>query len=184
MTKTTLIEHAWLEYQQQLLSFVRTKVDSTEDAEELVNDVFLKLTKMINNDTIPQHISGWLYRVTKNHIVDYYRSRKDLVPVSDDLTEAHEESNIIQQLSHCLLPMLKDLPDIYQQPLHLSEIEGKQYKQIATELNLTVPAIKSRILRGRKKLLKSMTHCCTLYQNDKGETVNYEKKPESTCHHC
>lgn len=184
MKKTTLIEHAWLRYQQQLLSFVRTKIDNREDAEELVNDVFLKLTKMANKNAMPQHISGWLYQVTKNHIVDYYRTKNNRLPIPDDLLDAEEETTIIQQLSHCLLPMIKDLPDRYQHPLRLSEIEGKKYKQVATVLDLTIPAVKSRILRGRKKLLKSMTNCCTLYQNDRGETINYEKKPENICDHC
>jgi RNA polymerase sigma factor (sigma-70 family) len=72
------VEEAWLEYQRQLLSFIRFKVEKSEDAEDILNDIFAKLTKISNENAIPENISSWLYRVTKNSIVDYYRAKKNL----------------------------------------------------------------------------------------------------------
>jgi RNA polymerase sigma-70 factor (ECF subfamily) len=83
-----------------------------------------------------------------------------------------------------MVPMIQALPDMYQQPLMLSEIEGKKYKEVAIELNMSVSAIKSRILRGREKLHKSMVRCCTIYRNDAGETVDYEQKVDGFCADC
>ncbi len=62
------IENAWRKYQQQLLWFIHTNVETKEDAEELLNDVFVKLAKTIADNNAPDNISAWLYRVTKNQL--------------------------------------------------------------------------------------------------------------------
>ena len=95
-----------------------------------------------------------------------------------------KEDHAIKQLSKCMLPMIQALPQAYQQPLMLSEIEGKKYKEVALLLNLSVPAVKSRILRGREKLQKSIVSCCTIYHNKVGEIVDYDQKKESFCPDC
>ena len=181
------VEEAWLAYQQKLLFFIRSKIESNEDAEELLNDVFVKLTKAINEDTPPENISAWLYRVTKNSVIDYYRTKKHYDPLPEDLSESNEEADTIKQLSQCILPMIKALPESYQQPLMLSEIEGLKYQEVATELNLSVSAVKSRILRGREKLHKSMLSCCTVHKNNSGEVTDYDKNPNGlsdSCRNC
>ena len=182
--KMIKVEEAWLAYQRKLLSFIRSKVELTEDAEDILDDVFAKLTRTVDENAFPENISAWLYRVTKNRIVDYYRAKKIFEQLPEDLSEKCEDTNIIKQLSKCMLPMIQALPETYQQPLMLSEIEGKKYKEVAAELNLSVSAVKSRILRGREKLHKSMVSCCTIYRNDAGETVDYEQKVDGFCADC
>jgi RNA polymerase sigma-70 factor (ECF subfamily) len=177
----TKVEEAWLRYQQKLFSFIRSRVKTPEDAEDIVNDVFVKLAKAANDKTAPNDVSAWLYRVTKNRIVDYYRAMNRFEPLPDDLMEKQEETNTIQQLSKCILPMIQALPEIYQHPLALSVIEEKKHPEIAAELNLTLSAVKSRILRGKEKLNKSLMTCCSISRNTAGETVDYEQKSNRFC---
>ena len=178
------VEEAWLAYQRKLLSFIRSKVETTEDAEDILNDVFARLTKTANENAIADNVSSWLYRVTNNRIVDYYRAKKRFEQLPESLSETSEDTNTIKQLSKCLLPMIQALPETYQQALILSEIEGKKYKELTVELDLSMSAVKSRILRGRGKLHKSMISCCTVYRNDAGEAVDYEKNIGSICTGC
>ena len=74
--KTTKVEAAWLEYQHQLFSFIRAKVETPEEAEDILSDVFAKLTQAVNKNAMPDNLSSWLYHVTKNRIVDYYRAKR------------------------------------------------------------------------------------------------------------
>jgi len=180
----SLVEQAWLKYQRKLFSFIRSKVETLEDAEDILNDVFVKLTQTANENAIPGNVSSWLYRVTKNRIVDYYRAKKRFEPLPEDLSVESEDTNMIRQLSNCMLPMIRTLPETYQQPLMLSEIEGKKYKEVAAELDLSLSAVKSRILRGREKLHKSMVSCCTIHRNNVGEVVDYEQKSGAFCKDC
>jgi len=182
--KTTTVEQAWQEYQRKLFSFIRSRVGTSEDAEDILNDVFASLLKKTGDNDIPDNVAAWLYRVTKNRIVDYYRAKKRFVELPDELIAESGDTNIIAQLSGCILPMILALPETFQQPLILSEIEGKKYKQVADELGLTLSAVKSRILRGREKLHKSMVACCTLYRDNAGKIVDYEQKMTNSCHDC
>ncbi|GLX80524.1 RNA polymerase sigma factor SigZ [Thalassotalea insulae] len=185
INQTTLtIEKAWQDYHRGLLAFIRTKVGVLEDAEDILNDVFSALIKTTDVNDAPDNIASWLYRVTRNKIVDYYRVKGKFEQLPDELVSANEDVNVIEQLAVCMLPMINVLPESYQRPLILSEIEGKKYKEVATELNLTLSAVKSRILRGREKLQKSMIACCNFYRDGAGNIMGYEQKGTHACRDC
>jgi len=178
-----LIEQAWFDYQQQLAAFIRTKVDNSQDAEDLLNDVFAKLLQQADESKQPDNIAAWLYQVARNNIVDYYRSKKQFESLPDDLV-IDEENSLSEELSDCMLPMIKALPEDYQQVLILSELEGKKYKEVAEILGLTLSAVKSRVLRGRAKLKQNILRCCTIFYNKAGSVIDYEQKaadPSSNC---
>ena len=179
--KINTIEQAWLEYKSRLLSFIRSRVATKEDAEDILNEVFEKLVKQTKEKGSPQKVSNWLYRITRNLIVDYYRSKKTFEQLPDNLPEEISDTDVMNQLSNCMLPMIQALPETYQRVMILSEIEGKNQKQVADELGLTLSAVKSRILRGRQKLYKSMTSCCEIYRNKAGEIIDYEQKSFGFC---
>lgn len=184
MNHQTTIELAWKEYQKNLISFIRPKVATLEDAEDIVNDVFTALINKASKNDIPDNITSWLYRVTRNKIVDYYRSKKRFEDLPENLISENEDTNVTGQLSNCMLPMIKALPENYQRPLILSEIEGKKYKELASELNLSLSAVKSRIIRGREKLYKSMVACCTIQHDTAGNIMDYEQKGTNFCGDC
>lgn len=184
MTYQKAIEKAWEESQQKLLSFIRVKVDTPEDAEDILGDVFIALMKKTNDGGIPDNIISWLYRVTRNKTIDYYRTKKNFEALSEDLISGDESVNMVSQLSRCMLPMIRALPERYQQPLILSEIEGKKYKELASELNLSLPAVKSRIIRGREKLYKSVMACCAMQYDSAGNIMDYQQKGTGSCSRC
>ena len=59
-------------YGKRLFSFIRSRVPSNADAEDILQDVWFQLSKVIQIDTIEQ-ISGWLFRVARNKVTDRYR---------------------------------------------------------------------------------------------------------------
>jgi RNA polymerase sigma-70 factor (ECF subfamily) len=170
--KQERLEAAWRKYSGNLLSFIRSKVNSYEDSEEILADVFVKLAKQAQLSGVPQKLPGWLYLVTNNSIIDYYRTKKTIKELPDNLTQEHDEKDAISTLSACLIPLIEELPDSYKLPILLSEIEGKTQKQVAEELRLSLPAVKSRILRGRKKLKDLMVKRCTFYYEN-GKLIDY-----------
>jgi RNA polymerase sigma-70 factor (ECF subfamily) len=181
---TMLVENAWLEYQKQLSTFIRSRVATNEDAEDILNDVFSKLVQQADRNNLPDSVAAWLYRVTRNAIVDYYRSRKQFEQLPEELSEEIDDGSAIGQLSKCMLPMIRALPETYQKPLLLSEIERQSNKEVADKLGLSLAAVKSRILRGRQKLHSSLVNCCTIYHNDAGKVVDFEQKSATNCGGC
>lgn len=178
------IEKAWKEYNKALLAFIRAQVRSTQDAEDILTNIFSKLIASSNENKMPGNISSWLYHVAKNNIIDYYRTRKDFSELPLNITKEAKEESVIKELSHCLLPMINALPEIYQLPVMLSEIEEKKHKEIAASLKLNLSTTKSRVLRGRKMLHESFLNCCSFQQDRKGNIAGYEKKTGNSCNNC
>jgi RNA polymerase sigma-70 factor, ECF subfamily len=174
---TKYIENAWHEYNERLMYFVRTHVESPDDAEDILSKVYLKLAQQTETSQIPQKLSSWLFRVTKNTIIDFYRARKPTEEISDEFREEVPERHAISKLSECILPIINELPETYRLPILLSEIYEKKQKDVAIELGVSLPALKSRILRGRKMLKHLMAKRCSYYYDERGLLVDYEEIP-------
>jgi RNA polymerase sigma-70 factor (ECF subfamily) len=172
---TDTVESAWMEYSKQLLSFIRTKVDSSKDAEDILAEVFYKLAKLSELSRIPTKLPNWLYRVTYNTIIDYYRKKKPTVALPDELSNPTSEPEAISKLSACILPIIEELSDTYRYPLLLAEIDEKSHQEVADILGISLSATKSRILRGRRKLKDLMSKRCTFYHDKNGQLIDFKE---------
>lgn len=175
-TSNDHLEESWNEYRDKLLVFIRIRVGSHEDAEDILANIFLKLAKQSEQARIPNKLPNWLYRTTANAIIDYYRVKKPHDTLPDDLKEERPDLPAISTLSDCIVPIIGELPDNYKLPILRSEIEGKTHRQVADELNLSLSAVKSRILRGRKKLKELMAKRCSFYFDESGQLLDYKEK--------
>jgi len=152
-----------------------------QQAEDILHDVFVSLTTKTNKNEAPDNVASWLYSVTRNRIIDYYRANKFFDELPDELVAGSDDIDVVGQLSKCMLPMIKALPETYQQVLTLSEVDGEKNRDIADELGLSLSAVKSRILRGRQSLHESMVRCCKIHINTSGDIVDYEQKGSDCC---
>lgn len=169
------LEIAWKEYNEKLFSFICAKVNSLEDAEDILADVYVKLVRQTELARIPQKLPNWLFRVTRNTLIDFYRTKKSLEALPEDLIEDISEPQAISTLSDCILPIIEALPEHFRLPILLSEIEGKKQKEVAEELGLSLSALKARLLRGRKKLKDLMSKRCTFYHDENGQLIDYKE---------
>lgn len=120
------------------------------DAEDAVQDVFLKLLKQKNKSFHDyEHLKSWLIRVTINQCLDYKKSffRKNTVPLEDlEIPFEQEEREVLEELYQ--LP--KDTRNI----LYLHYYEGYTIKEIAEILGKKQNTVNSKLTRGRKQLKK------------------------------
>jgi RNA polymerase sigma-70 factor (ECF subfamily) len=177
----TPVESAWSGYRNQLLAFIQSRVKSVDDAEDILHSVFEKLLKQSAEKAPPENVIAWLYRVARNSIIDYYRAEKNHEELPDDLAQQIPDGAVVRQLAGCIMPMIQALPETYRIPLLLSDIEGKNQKQVAEELGLSLAALKSRVLRGREKLYDSMRRCCALERDHTGSVVDFKQKSADIC---
>ena len=92
MAKQQRILDAVQNYGKRLFSFIRSRVKSNEDAEDILQDVWYQLSSLVDTEPIEQ-LGSWLYRVSRNRIVDKQRKRK---PQSlDDLAFENEDGELI-----------------------------------------------------------------------------------------
>jgi RNA polymerase sigma-70 factor (ECF subfamily) len=173
--KTT--ENIWTEYHDKLSAFLRTRV-ANDVAEDILQDVFVKIHSRIDSLKENTKLESWLYQITRNAVIDYYRSKKPTVDLPEwiEQAQADEDEIIRKELSSCLVPMIEQLPDKYRTAIKLSEIDSKTQKEVAELEKISLSGAKSRVQRGRS-ILKGMLHeCCKFELNGNNQLVDYKKK--------
>ncbi|MCI5224375.1 MAG: RNA polymerase sigma factor SigZ [Candidatus Electrothrix sp. AR4] len=179
--KTT--EEIWLGYHIKLSAFIRSKV-AEDVVDDILQDVFVKIHTRLDSLKDNVKLESWLYQITRNTVIDYYRSRISTQQLPDWIEQpnSNEEETIRKELSSCLEPMVNELPDKYREAVQLSELENKTQKEVAEMENISLSGAKSRVQRGRI-LLKTMLHdCCQIELNKNNQLVSYnQKKKDSKC---
>ena len=192
-------EEIWSQMHQRLLSYIRGRVDKLHDAEDLLQDVFVRIHANLGDVRDTENITAWVYQVTRNVITDYYRQRAasggtltrlaqqiDERVASDPAREA--QAGIFRRASdefaECLEPMLGEVPEPYRQAVTLTELQGVTQKDAAEKLEVSVSGMKSRVQRGRGKLKDVILDCCEVELDRRGGLVDYRRRSPHACDGC
>lgn len=151
--------------QSRLRRFIRRRVPDPRDADDILQDVFYRLVEA-NRLLMPiDHVSGWLFRVARNRIVDFFRARQldaagedlseleALLPSSDAGPDAvYAQSVLVDELTIAIDELPKDQREVFV----AHELEGRSFKEIASETGVNVNTLLSRkryaVLQLRQRL--------------------------------
>ncbi|KJS84397.1 MAG: hypothetical protein JM58_11185 [Peptococcaceae bacterium BICA1-8] len=174
----------WEKYSAGLFKYILKHVNNQYDAEDLLQEVFLKIHKNIKNGR-NENIQAWVYKIARNTVIDYYRKngKFNFSEFTDDISSVNEDRGVTDEIIECLLSMTNDLPDKYKQALLLTQLGGMTQKEMAEEKNLSSSGAKSRVQRARQKLKTMFTDCCTYKFDRLGNIVDYEQKKKD-CKYC
>ena len=106
-------------------------------------------------------------------MIDYYRNKTSTTSLPELKDE--EEAESAHTAENCLMPLINELPEKYQQALLLSEIYNMKQKSVAEILGISISGAKSRIQRGRKLLQEGYINCCSYSLNEQGKLVGEAK---------
>ena len=153
------IQHAVQNYGKRLLRFIRSRVKNDEDAEDILQDVWYQLSSIIDTEPIVQ-LSSWLYRVSRNRIVD--KKRKKAPQSLDDFAYENEEGELVypeallsdrqtpetdlEQLyiRESLYAALSELPEKQRDVFVWNELEDMTLQEIANKTGESIKTIISR----------------------------------------
>lgn len=146
-----LFDRVYETYGPSLYRFCLLQMKNPADAEDVLQDVFVKRLYQAPRFKSPEHERSWLYRVALNLCRDQWRrSRRSALP----LEAAAGVSLPPAELS--LLDQVSNLPEKQRTVLHLHYYQGYNLQEIARLLGVTVPAVKMRLKRGREALRKEL----------------------------
>jgi RNA polymerase sigma-70 factor (ECF subfamily) len=163
-------------YQPRILRYLARLVGEPE-AEDLAQEVFVKVSQALNTFRGESQLSTWLYRIATHAAIDKMRTaafRHDaelsLLGDSDetqdkDVWTGEETPSLEQQLMRkemyeCFVEFVKQLPPNYRTVVVLSELEQMPNQEIAAILGLSLEAVKIRLHRGRTRLMQELkAHC-------------------------
>jgi RNA polymerase sigma-70 factor (ECF subfamily) len=183
-SQTNKTEKIWIEFGNQLKSFISRRVKDISVAEDILQDVFVKIHSNIDNLKDEQKIKGWLFRIAKNCIIDYYRKKiidsKELKDSYD--YEISEGNDAEQEIASGLLDMIKELPPIYSEALLLTEFEGIKQTELAKKIGLSTSAAKNRVQRARQMIKDDLMKCCHFEFDRYGTIIDYHPITCCCCH--
>ncbi len=134
-------------YSPMLLRAALTRVSTPADAEDAVQDVFLRVLSKRPCFRDRDHEKAWLLRAALNRASDIRRRRRDDAPLDELAGTALEAPDYGP-----LLSAVRSLPEAYSAVIHLYYYEGYSIKEIARLLALPVPTVGTRLARGRERL--------------------------------
>ncbi len=178
--------------QPKILRYLQLLVGEDE-AEDLTQEVFVKVHQALENFRGESKLSTWLYRIATNAALDRLRSpsfqRIAQERLSDDSIEKGEEDVdardvwtgekkplveqqiIREEMNDCIRGYVEKLPENYRTVLVLSELEGVRNKEIAEILGVTLDTVKIRLHRAREKLKEELWTHCDFYWVEENEFV-------------
>lgn len=177
------VEFIWKEFSEKLRSFIAKRVKDPMLAEDILQDVFLKIHTNLGHLKNFSKLKSWIYQVTRNAIIDYYRSRRINSELPENLAEPEEDSrlNASQKLAGSLKEMIKLLPPQYREALLLTEFGGMKQADLAKKLGISISGAKSRVQRGRRMLKELLYQCCHFEFDRRGMVIDYHPIACSCC---
>jgi len=147
-------------YQGRLLGFCRQMLSSTEDAEDVLQEVFVNAYRAMLADEREINLRPWLYRIARNRCLNYLRKPKadaqesmDMVPEVDAASTAERVHN--REEFRQILSDVNKLPETQRAALLLREMDALSYEEIAAAMDTTVPSVKSLLVRARISLAEA-----------------------------
>jgi RNA polymerase sigma-70 factor (ECF subfamily) len=174
------IETLWRNTSDQLLAFIRSRISDPIQAEDILQDIFLKMYERVHTLRDNQKLESWMYQIARNAIIDHYRTHKPLETLIEEIPNpTSNDQQTRQEMASWLLPIITILPDTYREPIRLSEIEGWSHQKIADHLDLSLSATKSRVRRGKRLIKDALTDCCQFEIDQRGRVVDYERRADT-----
>jgi len=174
------IKHVVRDYGKRLFGFIRSRVKNDEDAEDILQEVWYQLSSIIDTERIEQ-MSSWLFRVSRNRIVD--KKRKQTTLSLDDMAYEDENGEMVfpeelfadmaeaesefdnEYFREAFFTALNELPEKQREVFVLNELEDLTLQQIADK---TGESIKTIISRKRYAVVHLRERLRSLY-----EIINY-----------
>ena len=118
------------------------------EADDLVQDVFLKAWARLPGLSQPEAFGGWLARIARNRAVDHHRRRREVVPLDPELGRPAPPRAEARQALRAIL----ELPESYRETLLMRLVEGMSGAEIAEATGLTPGSVRVNLHRGMKLL--------------------------------
>ncbi len=177
-------EILWNTFSRQIRFYILYRVSDSSAADDILQDVFLKIHSNIDSLKDETKIRSWIYQITQNTIIDHYRKQKIKTEDIDavDVSEEKEEENPAQEIAAGLKDMVVSLPEKYAQALLLVEFEGLSQIELAKKLGISISGAKSRVQRARQMLRDALMRCCH-FEFDRYGTI-IDVRPATCCCCC
>lgn len=175
---TIASEQLWETFSGPLHQFIRRRVPDPHGAEDILQDVFLKIHTQLATLRTQERLTSWIYQITRNAIADYYRVQRPTAELTETLpgTDEMVDADAMQELSPCVAAIIAVLPPAYREAVRLTEYQGLSQKALSERLGISFSGAKSRVQRARAKIKEHLLSCCQLQFDHGGRIIDYQAR--------
>lgn len=165
-------------FREAIRRFVSSRVQYETVAEDLTQEIFMRVFKQLEQVRDQKRILGWLFQIARNVIADHFRASGRLTEEFEEHRHSPLESSepkgaFDDELAEYIRSVVESLPSGYSEALKLTEYEGMSQVDLARHLGLSVSAAKSRVQRARVMLRDTIERCCEWECDQYGTVVDY-----------
>ena len=184
----------WRDLHERLHSFIGRRIGDPHAAEDIAQEVLLRLHRSIGDLRVEDRLDAFAYRIARNAIIDHYRwraSARETPAEPDDLVttiDADGESDpdpdadgARQELARCLAPLIRQLPEPYREALMLTDLGKLSQVEAAEIVGLSVPGMKARVQRARAQVHELLTVCCEVALDDSRHITDVRRTGPCAC---
>jgi RNA polymerase sigma-70 factor, ECF subfamily len=168
---------AWHQHEAELRGWLRHRMGNPADADDLLQDVFLKAMRQGERFCAITNARAWLYEVARNTLADRMRLMRDTVELPGTLSAVAEEAAAVDSLAACLPRVLSELSPEDREAITLCDLEGLPQEEYARRKGLSLPGAKSRVQRARKRLRERLTQACQVRLDADGQVSDFVPRP-------
>lgn len=170
-----------------------------QEAEDLTQEVFVKVSKALPAFRNESQLSTWMYRIATNTAIDRMRNPSFQQETAQEpevcslraggITAGGENASLLQktfsledqviheEMNACIRGVIQHLPENYRTVVILSELEGLKNKEIAEILEVSLDVVKARLHRGKTRLKKELLQHCNFSWDERNELICDPKHP-------
>jgi len=174
-------EQLWETFSVPIQQFIQRRVRDPHTAEDILQEVFLKIHTRIDTLHQQDRVAAWIYQIARNAIADYYRAQRPISDLPETLAAPDDlaDMDVVRELLPCVAAMVDALPESYREALRLTEYEGLSQKELSEQLGISFSGAKSRVQRARAKIKQQLLDCCHFQLDHAGRIINYQ--PRCAC---
>jgi RNA polymerase sigma-70 factor, ECF subfamily len=172
----------WPELAERLRPFVARRVASEADADDVLQDVLMRMHRGLPSLADEERLAAWMFRIARTAIADHLRqrARHPVAAPSEEppgeVDEPPDSDEAARIVARSLSLFVSLLPSPYREAITLVELEGRTHKQAAEMLGISVSGMKSRVQRGRAKLRTMLELCCEIAVDARGRVIACEPR--------
>jgi len=186
------------QYQRRIHSYLLRMTQDGGVAEDLTQETFIRAHRGLSSFRGDAGVSTWLYRIATNVSIDHLRSRgagqakstlslddmEGVDTTADDEAPSPELQASQSEMSECVREFIDRLPPDYRSALLLSDVQGLKAREIAEILDCSLPTVKIRLHRARKKLREALGAGCDFSHDERNVFVCERKEEDENTPEC
>lgn len=170
------IHTTWTAHEQELLHFLRSRLESPDEVDDLLQELFIRLLQQGNDFCAVRQPRAWLYRVARNALIDRQRTKKSFVELPAELPSAEVQQAAIELMESCVWRNLEALSAEDREIIRQCDLLGLRQKDYAQQKGLSLPATKARLQRARRKLRDLIVHNCQVRFDESGRVCCHKPR--------